>query len=147
MSERISLVHLILICGDLFMMRLLSVTLARWLAVGSTPAFAQNVMFEYYTMLTPGDTFNSRGVPLDNVCAIVQQDRANVHRFGNPDGDPVDGFFTTPERRAMISGRCDYVRGYHTVDRIRSQVIGFVRVIVFGSGGVVSRVQIFEAAG
>lgn len=129
------------------MMRFFSLTLALWLAAGAAPSFAQNVMFEYYTMLTPGDTYNSRGAPLDDVCAIVQQDRANVHRFGNPDGDPFDTFFTTPERRAMISGRCDYVQGYHTVERIRSQFIGFVRVVVFGSGGVVTRVQIFEAAG
>lgn len=77
----------------------------------------------------------------------MQQDRANVHKFGNPDGDRPDPFFTTPERRAMISGKCDYVRTHHTVDRIRGQVIGFVLVRVYGSGGRVSRVQILEAAG
>ncbi|MEO1240239.1 MAG: hypothetical protein AAFW64_11510 [Pseudomonadota bacterium] len=114
---------------------------------GAMPVGAQSPMFEYYTMLTPGDTFNSRGAPLNDVCAIIQQDRANVHRFGNPDGDPPDPFFTTADRRAMIAGRCDYVRSYHTVDRIRSQFIGFVRVVVYGSGGVVTRLQIFEAAG
>lgn len=117
------------------------------LGIGVMPVAAQTPMFEYYTTLTPGDTFNSRGAPLNDVCAIVQQDRANVHRFGNPDGDAPDPFFTTPDRRAMIAGRCDYVRSYHTVERIRSQFIGFVRVVVYGSGGVVTRVQIFEAAG
>ena len=104
-------------------------------------------MFEYYATLSPRDTYNSKGVPLNDVCAIVQQDRANVHRFGNPDGDAPDGFFTTPERRAMIQGKCDYVRSHHTVERIRSQYIGFVLVRVYGSGGTVTRVQIMEAAG
>ena len=110
-------------------------------------AEAESLMFEYYTMLSSRDTYNSRGAPLNDVCAIVQQDRANVHKFGNPDGDAPDSFFTSPERRAMITGKCDYVRGYHTVDRIRSQFIGFVLVRVYGSGGFVTRVQILEAAG
>jgi len=104
-------------------------------------------MLEYYTMLSANDTYNSSGTPLNDVCQIVQQDRANVNRFGNPDGDRPDGFFTTPDRRAMIAGRCVYDPSYHTVQRIRSQVIGFVLVRVYGSGGIVSRVEIFEAAG
>jgi len=111
------------------------------------PASAENLITEYYATLSPRDTYSSSGVPLKSVCAIVQQDRANVHRFGNPDGDPPDSFFTSSERRAMITGKCDYVRTYHTVERIRNQVIEFVRVRVYGSGNSVSRVQIIEAAG
>ncbi|MEM7076357.1 MAG: hypothetical protein AAGA28_18070 [Pseudomonadota bacterium] len=110
-------------------------------------ASAESLMFEYYATLSPRDTYNSKGAPLSDVCAIVQQDRANVHRFGNPDGDPVDDFFTSPERRSMITGKCIYDRKHHTVQRIRNQVIGFVLVRVYGSGGSVSRVQIIEAAG
>ena len=125
------------------------VTIALVLGFGLSPlaAAAESLMFEYYSMLTPNDTYNSRGAPLNDFCAIVQQDRANVHRFGNPDGDQPDGFFTTSERRAMIAGRCDYVRSYHTVERIRTQYIGFVLVRVYGSGNSVTRVQILEAAG
>ncbi|ETW13380.1 hypothetical protein ATO8_09211 [Roseivivax marinus] len=114
---------------------------------GSSTAKAQSVMFEYYATLSPRDTYSSQGVPFDDVCAIVQQDRANVHRFGNPDGDEPDSFFTTPERRAMIAGKCDYDRTHHTAERIRSQNIGFVLVRVYGSGGQIARVRIFEAAG
>ncbi|GIT91790.1 hypothetical protein JANAI62_22470 [Jannaschia pagri] len=117
------------------------------LALWSGPAAAETLLFDYYATLSPRDTYNSKGQPLTDVCAIVQQDRANVHRFGNPDREQPDSFFTTPERRAMIAGRCDYQRGYHTVERIRSQVIGFVLVRVYGSGGRVTRVQILEAAG
>ncbi len=119
------------------------------LGLGLLPgtALAQSLMFQYFATLSPGDTYNSRGVPLDDVCAIVRQDRANVYNRGNPDGDEPDGFFTTPERRAMIAGKCEYGRNHHTVSRIRSQFIGFVLVRVYGSGGTVTRVQILEAAG
>lgn len=124
-------------------------SLSLTLILGLVPiaASAESLMFEYYAMLSPRDTYNSKGTPLNDVCAIVQQDRANVHRFGNPDRDPPDSFFTSPDRRAMIAGKCQYSRSHHTVDRIRNQVIGFVLVRVYGSGGNVTRVQILEAAG
>ncbi|WP_299603047.1 hypothetical protein [uncultured Tateyamaria sp.] len=112
------------------------------------PTSAQQFTFEYYAMLSPQDTYNSSGLPLNDVCGIVQQDRANVHKFGRRDSaDNIDPFFTTAERRAMIAGRCEYDPSYHTVERIRSQFIGFVLVRVFGNGNTVTRVQIFEAAG
>ena len=126
---------------------LLSFSLSLGFCLSPISAAAESLMFEYYTTLSPRDTYNSKGVPLKNVCAIVQQDRSNVHRFGNPDRDSSDSFFTTPERRAMITGKCDYDRKHHTVDRIRNQVIGFVLVRVYGNGSAVSRVQILEAAG
>ena len=125
----------------------IGIVLVILLGFGAGAARAQDLMVEYYATLTPGDTYNSKGAPLGDVCAIVAQDRARVHRFGNPDGDAPDGFFTTPARRAMIAERCDYDPNHHTVARIRSQYIGFVLVRVYGSGGVVSRVQILEAAG
>lgn len=130
-------------------MRCISVALTLILLVSLSygPANAQSVMFEYYATLSSRDTYSSQGVPLNDVCAIVQQDRANVHRFGNPDQEEPDPFFTTSERRAMIAGKCDYDRSHHTVERIRSRYIGFVLVRVYGSGGQISRVQIFEAAG
>ena len=118
------------------------------LYLGSAPAQAQSVMLEYFTSLSERDTYNSQGVPLNDVCAIVQQDRANVHRFGLIDqGDQIDGFFTTPERRAMITGRCSYDPNHHTVARIRGNIIGYVFVRVYGSGGMVTLVEIQEAAG
>jgi len=110
-------------------------------------ALSETLMLEYFTTLTPNDTYNSSGASLGDFCAVVQQDRANVHRFGNPDGDGVDPFFNTPQRRAMIQGACDYDRSYHTIDKIRSRFNGFVYVRVFGTNGAVSRVLIVEAAG
>ena len=126
---------------------LLSGALSLCFCLMPVAAIAENLIVEYYATLTPSDTYNSRGAPLNDVCAIVQQDRANVHKFGNPDGDRPDDFFTSPDRRAMITGKCVYDRSHHTVERIRNQVIGFVLVRVYGSGEVVTRVQIIEAAG
>ena len=126
--------------------RILLIVLSLGLGLSPISAAAESLMFEYYATLSPQDTYNSQGKPLNDVCAIVQQDRANVHRFGNPVGEQPDSFFTSSERRAMISGKCDYSRSYHTVDRIRSQFIGFVLVRVYGSGGSVTRIQILEAA-
>ena len=114
-------------------------------------AQAQELVAEYYTLLEPVDAFNSRGAPLDDFCAIVQQDRANWHRFGKAGpSDQADWFFTTSDRRAMITGNCDYDRGYfaNPGQRIRSgQRSFYVYVRAFGKGGVVSRVVIVEGAG
>ena len=126
---------------------LLSGVLSLCFCLMPVAAIAESLIVEYYATLTPSDTYNSRGAPLNDVCAIVRQDRANVHKFGNPDGDRPDDFFTSPDRRAMITGKCVYDRSHHTVERIRNQVIGFVLVRVYGSGEVVTRVQIIEAAG
>ena len=124
-----------------------TVALSFSLALNPIAAKAEGLMFEYFTTLSPKDTYSSRGAPLNDVCAIVQQDRANVHKFGNPDREQPDNFFTSPARRAMIAGKCEYSKSHHTVGRIRNQVIGFVLVRVYGFGGSISRVQIIEAAG
>jgi hypothetical protein len=58
----------------------------------------------YATVISKNDTRNSKGAILDEVAGILMQDRANAHKFGNPDGDFVDNYFTTAERRAEIPG-------------------------------------------
>lgn len=58
----------------------------------------------YATVISKNDTRNSKGAVLDEVGGILMQDRANAHKFGNPDGDVVDNYFTTAERRAAIPG-------------------------------------------
>lgn len=116
-----------------------------------TSAQAQDTMVEYFTILTPTDAFNSRGQPLDDICAIVQQDRANWHRFNKRDqADSADWFFDSPERRAMIAGNCEYDRSYfaNAGARIRNgDRQFFVYVRVYGSNGQIRRVLIAEGAG
>ncbi|MCR8546606.1 hypothetical protein M4578_02100 [Salipiger sp. P9] len=112
---------------------------------------AESLIVEYFTLLGPADAWNSRGQRLDELCAIVQQDRANWHRFGNREqGDGGDPFFNTSERRARIAGKCAYDRSYYADAgaRIRSGSRHFyVYVRVFGTGDRISRVVIAEGAG
>ena len=68
-----------------------AVAAMNWLKVNG--GLDDDFMFSYFTWLSPRDTYNSRGAPLNDVCAIVQQDRANVHKFGNPDRHTPDSFF------------------------------------------------------
>ncbi len=114
-------------------------------------AQAESLLVEYYSGLGPNDAFNSRGQPLDDLCAIVQQDRANWHRFNRRDEfDQGDGFFTSSDRRAMMTGRCVYDPAYYADPgvRIRNGTRYFyVHVRVFGSNGRISRVLVTEGAG
>ena len=112
---------------------------------------AETLMADYYSLLGPADAYNSRGQPLDDLCAIVQQDRANWHRFGNrEEADGGDLFFQSADKRAMITGKCEYDRSYfaNPGTRIRNGTRSFyVYVRVFGSNGQISRVLIAEGAG
>jgi hypothetical protein len=56
----------------------------------------------YQAIISKNDTRNSKGAILNKVGEILMQDRANTHKFGNPDGDVVDNYFNTVERRAQI---------------------------------------------
>jgi len=71
---------------------------------------------QYNTIVGDQDFVSSKGVALTNVLAVLQQDRANVNRFGKPDStdigfddeslmffDEQDDFFTTPSRRALFA--------------------------------------------
>jgi len=114
-------------------------------------ASAETLLYDYYSSLTVTDAFNSRGVPLDDICTIAQQDRANWHRFNRRDsGDSGDAFFSTPERRALFGQVCEAAMPYYANagDRIRSGTRSFyVYVQVFGANGVVTRIVISEGAG
>ncbi|MEL6234062.1 MAG: hypothetical protein AAFR46_06615, partial [Pseudomonadota bacterium] len=57
----------------------------------------------YYTELGTVDMRNSRGVRLTTLGAILQQDRANYHRFGRSNvDDQGDRFFGDRAMRARI---------------------------------------------
>lgn len=119
--------------------------------MAASSAQAEDLLTEYYSLLGPVDAFNSRGLPLNDLCSIVQQDRANWHRFGKREEfDRGDPFFTTSQNRAAMTGKCDYSRDYYANagDLIRSGSRSFyVYVRVYGSGGRVTRVHVVEGAG
>lgn len=59
----------------------------------------------YLTTIGPEDMRNSSGAKLGSIAQVIQQDRANVHRFGiRHAGDEVDPVFGTRSLRAQIPG-------------------------------------------
>ncbi|MDF3352067.1 hypothetical protein HKX15_17925 [Sulfitobacter sp. KE37] len=75
----------------------------------------------YYTTIGREDFYNSKGAPLKSVGAVIQQDRANFHRFGlRHAGDETDPYFSNPALRAMIP---DLVRA-GGVDRYLQKLLG-----------------------
>ena len=120
------------------------------LALGiATPVHAQQLLAEYYTMITGADLSNSRGVPLGDFCAVVQQDRANVHRFGiRHNGDQLDPIFHDRAKRARISATCALAQGSEYLPSSLAQYGSkYIWVRVYGSGGWPTLVLVSEGAG
>lgn len=67
------------------------------------PALSADVIESYVARLSEDDHYNSNGQRLTSAAAIIRQDRANYHRFGNRDGeDEGDAFFNSQENRALM---------------------------------------------
>jgi hypothetical protein len=115
----------------------------------AVPATAQDLIAEYFALIGPQDMVNSSGERLRDWCAMIQQDRANYHRFGLRDeqdqGDPI---FASREARAAIAGRCEIMaNSRYVVDRLQSGERNYVWVRVYGSGGRPQVVLVSEGAG
>jgi hypothetical protein len=82
---------------------LAALVLSVLLAFPALPSMAQQTVATYFAALGPQDYYNSSGTRLTGFAQVLQQDRANFHRFGNRDaydeGDPV---FADPQVRSMI---------------------------------------------
>ncbi|MCV6593272.1 MAG: hypothetical protein OIF48_10000 [Silicimonas sp.] len=105
----------------------------------AAPLAAQQMIAECDARLGAQDRVNSRGQPLGSVCAVVQQDRANVHRFGKRDGlDLSDPLFGDPKMRKRIMESCRLAPGY-----------AYLQESVFnGTGhGIVVRGRVFNRNG
>ena len=82
-----------------------AIMLAGAFALSATAANAcdSEMLGRYNTVISPRDTYSSSGQRLGSVAAIIQQDRANYHRFGRRDrGDGHDDLFHSAQARAMI---------------------------------------------
>ncbi len=108
--------------------------------------YQSRAMVGYIADITERDMYNSRGVLLTNFGAILQQDRANVHKTGLLDSsedftEMSDSYFTSAVRRAVLSSgpyyfhcateySADYseeLKGYIESGRIP----GFIGVMIF----------------
>ncbi|SFR44113.1 hypothetical protein SAMN04488005_1993 [Yoonia tamlensis] len=71
-------------------------------ALLATPMTAGEIT-SYYADLDAADMRNSGGAVLRDMGAVLQQDRANVHRFGiTQEGDEIDAVFADRDMRAQI---------------------------------------------
>lgn len=75
------------------------------LAVGvATAAMADTLLGGYWAYIGRADLFNSGGERLATAAQVLQQDRANLHRFGiSQAGDEWDPFFGSYETRSAIA--------------------------------------------
>jgi len=83
-----------------------------FLVLGANIASA--LEFEAYeTYISKNDLVSSRGVPIKTAGGILQQDRANYHKFKKiDDGDTSDGgFFSTAANRAKLASMIDGLTG------------------------------------
>lgn len=116
----------------------------------ASSAAAQDIMAIYDARLDPHDLVNSSGQPLGSVCAAVQQDRANYHRFKKrgqvDDSDPI---FADKTMRARIAGNCVIKPGHEHLHTAVFSGIGYgiiVRVEVLNDAGTL-KVRVSERAG
>lgn len=100
-------------------------------------------------MLIGADLRNSRGVPLGDFCAVVQQDRANVHRFGiRHELDDLDPIFHDRAARARIAATCRLAPGSEYLPSSLAQYGSkYIWVRVYGANGMPSLVLVSEGAG
>lgn len=92
-----------------------------------------DILVWYNTIVGDQDFVNSKGEALTNVLAVLQQDRANVNRFGKPDRtdlafdddapnffyDDQDEYFTTPARRAQFADMTLVVECFYYPDHVQ----------------------------
>lgn len=70
---------------------------------GAAQACRGDFLGAYNTTISQRDLFASDGLRLSGVGAILQQDRANFHRFNRRDrGDGYDDIFVSADSRALI---------------------------------------------
>ncbi|MCB9993957.1 MAG: hypothetical protein H6873_09910 [Hyphomicrobiaceae bacterium] len=85
---------------------LLLATAALILLVGL--ARADSMLGSYQAYLSPHDHFNSSGVRLTTAAQVLQQDRANYHRYGTGDyDDQYDNYFTSLTHRGLMTNMVD----------------------------------------
>ncbi len=112
-------------------------------------AKAQDFIASYSTLIGPADRVNSQGVIFTDFGAIIQQDRANYHRFGlRDDLDMADPVFSNADYRARIPAIWLVMRGSeYVVDEVLSGQPQLLSVLIYGYGGEPAFIIVMEGAG
>ena len=112
--------------------------------VSNGQLFQLDKLVSYTALIAKRDLTNSKAARLDNFAAVIQQDRANLHKTGLADisgdwHDEGDTYFTTPSRRNFLSTARYYMPCYFKgadakkfeSEIVNANVLGVVGVIVF----------------
>ncbi len=75
--------------------------------------FTVPVLANYVANIAERDLYNSRGVRLGSFAAVLQQDRANLHKSGRADGsgmltEQTDAYFVNLARRGELASATYY---------------------------------------
>ena len=113
-----------------------------------SPVVAQ-VITSYVAEIGYQDMQNSRGVQLDGMGTILQQDRANFHRFGiRQQGDSPDPLFGNRQHRARIPVLYQNGQRHRLIeDIVKSGHLVTVQVVVYGQNSFPTRIEIDFADG
>jgi hypothetical protein len=115
---------------------LLTIVLA---VLAMSPAAAQEYgeLAWYSARIDVADMQNSRGQPLAKIGAVIQQDRANFHRFGIRQArDSDDGIFSDRAMRAALPNLVDVVGGDNALETFINRRQPFdIEVYVCGTPG------------
>lgn len=80
-----------------------TITILALSIISNCLANADTMIESYQARLSTQDHHNSSGQPLKGEAAIIRQDRANVHKFGNRDPeDQSDRFFQNAKNRETL---------------------------------------------
>lgn len=118
-------------------------------ALGLTPttSFAEE-LGNYMAYLGTDDMRNSSGDTLTDLGAVLQQDRANYHRFGlRDDFDQTDPFFSDPALRGRIPDIWEMDADFsYILDMVAKGEPTLVLVLIYGENGVPDRIVVLEGA-
>ncbi len=129
------------------MSRLFPLALALLLAPAA--AQAQQLIGRYYALLGPQDHVNSSGARLTDFGAILQQDRANYHRFGRAEAeDQFDPIFGNAQQRARIPSIWTLGPSASGIPAfVASGNTSYVYVEIYGFGSTPSYIVVHQGAG
>ena len=83
---------------------ILSLTAFSLISISTKKTNAGPYLTNYCTVISDRDRYNTNGQRLATPGAILQQDRANYHRFNRRDpGDGWEGYFTTYNQRVYLN--------------------------------------------
>ncbi|QQA42213.1 hypothetical protein [Pelagovum pacificum] len=119
------------------------------LALLALPAAAQQNIGGYYAYIGAADLYNSSGTRLTSPGAILQQDRANFHRYGvRQQWDSADPWFGSQGHRASLPSL--YADG-PKYSGIAQQIVngdGYFYIQVFAWGdGQMAYITVSQGAG